>query len=320
MKIRSPRTVVAGALIAFSVAVAGCTPAESVSSATPAPPSPVTSAPPATASATTPPVEVTPTPEPDPVSFDPVPAAKPQPLSEIIVATATPSARDSAAAASTSTAAANETRRNPPPPGSVDCSSAKCIALTFDDGPGPHTARLVGMLTSKGARATFFMQGVMIRANPSLARQVANTPGMEIANHSSTHPQLTRVSSTRLYTEIAGTHALIKEVTGKDVTVFRPPYGARNAAVDAMAAQVGEAVILWDVDTNDWRTRSASATRQTVAQQARSGSIVLMHDIHGSTVDAVPGIIDDLQGQGYVLVTVSELLGGTTPGKVYSRR
>lgn len=211
-------------------------------------------------------------------------------------------------------------RVNPPPAGAVDCGQVKCIALTFDDGPGPHTERLLGMLTSTGARATFFMQGVNVRANPGVARRVANTPGMEVANHSSTHPQLTGVGSAQLRREVVGNHATIQEATGRNVTVFRPPYGARNAAVDAMAAEAGEAVILWDVDTLDWKTRSATATRKAVADQARAGSIVLMHDIHGSTVDAVPGIISDLQGQGYVLVTVTELLGGTTPGRVYSRR
>lgn len=176
------------------------------------------------------------------------------------------------------------------------------------------------MLSSKGARATFFMTDRMVRANPSIARRVASTSGMEIGNHSATHPQLTRVGSAQLRREIVGTHATIKQVTGKDVTVFRPPYGLRNATVDTMAAEAGESVILWDFDTNDWQTRSASATRRAVAQQTRADSVILMHDIHGSTVDAVPGIIDDLQGRGYVLVTVSELLGGTSPGRVYSPR
>ncbi|WP_425308689.1 polysaccharide deacetylase family protein [Ammonicoccus fulvus] len=234
---------------------------------------------------------------------------KAMPLREFVAGTPSPSA-----------AAESGRRVNPPPPGAADCSRMKCIALTFDDGPGPHTERLLGMLSSKDARATFFVTGAMVRANPGVARRIANTPGMEIANHSSTHPQLNRVGAAQLRREIVGNHATIREVTGKEVTVFRPPYGARNSAVDAMAAEAGEAVILWDVDTDDWRTRSASATRKAVADQARSGSIVLMHDIHGSTVDAVPGIISDLQGQGYVLVTVSEILGGSTPGRVYTRR
>lgn len=301
----------AAALVAASVLTA-CGSAESATTATPAP-QPTVSLPPTASPEPAAPEQTSATPEstaettPDPGLDDPAPVAKPQRLTEIAVATPTPAAGGSG-------------RRNPPPAGGVDCATAKCIALTFDDGPGPHTSRLLGMLSSKGARATFFLIGTSVSADPGTARQIANTPGMEIGNHSRTHPELNKVGSAQLRREIVGTHATIKDATGRDATVFRPPYGARNAAVDTMAAEAGEGVILWDVDTLDWKTRSATATRRAVAQEARPGSIVLMHDIHGSTVDAVPGIIDDLQNQGYVLVTVSELLGGTTPGRVYSRR
>lgn len=294
----------AAAVAAVLMLTVACAP--QTESATPAP---STAAPQVTTAA--PAVEASPSVEPttDEAAGEPRSAIKAMPLREFVAGTPSPTS------AATSGRAAN-----PPPPGAVDCSQAKCIALTFDDGPGPHTERLLGMLSSKGARATFFVTGSMVRANPGVARRIANTPGMEIANHSSTHPQLNRVGSAQLRREIIGNHATIREVTGKDVTVFRPPYGARNSAVDAMAAEAGEAVIMWDVDTDDWRTRNATSTRRAVAEQARSGSIVLMHDIHSPTVDAVPGIIADLQGQGYVLVTVSELLGGTTPGQVYNRR
>lgn len=316
---RAIRTTLVAVVATLVLTTAGCATRESATTATPAPQPSVAATTPVPASPS-PTVETTletePTPEPEATpDSEPqrLPAIEPQPVSRFVAATPSPSTTPSTASTSSSA------RRNPPPLGSVDCSTSKCIALTFDDGPGPHTSRLVGMLASKGARATFFMQGVALRANPGIARRVADS-GMEVGNHSATHPKLNQVGAAQLRREIVGTHASIKEITGREATVFRPPYGARNAAVDAMAADAGESVILWDVDTQDWRTRSTSATRQSVAQQARSGSIVLMHDIHGSTVDAVPGIIDDLQGQGYVLVTVSELLGGSTPGRVYTRR
>ncbi|WP_432558005.1 polysaccharide deacetylase family protein [Granulicoccus sp. GXG6511] len=318
MRTLSLRSLILAVCAVLAVTTVGCAPSRPVTAATPAPsitssePEPTPSVIPAPGAATA---------DPTPSAAEPeqelaVPAARAKALTRVVLDAPSPSPRGAASNAAGSSSA----RRNPPPPGSVDCSVHKCIALTFDDGPGPHTSRLLGMLTSKGARATFFMQGVAIRANPGIARQVANTPGMELGDHSSTHPQLDRVGAAQLRREIVGNHATIEEITGKDVTVFRPPYGARNSAVDAMAAEAGEAVILWDLDTSDWRTRSAPAIRSVVQQRARSGSIVLMHDIHGSTVDAVPGIIDDLQSQGYVLVTVSELLGGTHPGRVYSRR
>lgn len=301
---RRVRLRTAVALVATLLLTVGCAP--DTESATPAPP---TSVPETTTAVSSPTASPSAEPAVGEPTAEPRSEIKAMPIREFVAGTPSP------------TPAAESGRRvNPPPAGAVDCSQVKCIALTFDDGPGPHTERLLGMLTSKGARATFFMQGAMVRANPGVARRVANTPGMEVANHSSTHPQLTAVGSAQLRREIVGNHATIQEVTGRSATVFRPPYGARNGAVDAMAAEAGEAVILWDIDTLDWRTRSASATRKAVADQARAGSIVLMHDIHGSTVDAVPGIISDLQGQGYVLVTVSELLGGTTPGRVYTRR
>lgn len=307
VSILSARTwaVAAAALVTLTAGCAG------TQSATPAPQATPVAAAPTPAAQGPEPSAVPASPEAQPTP-DAQLAAKVMPIRSLVPGTpsATPSAQNAQA------------RRgaNPPPAGSVDCSQAKCIALTFDDGPGPHTERLLTMLTSEGARATFFVQGPSLRANPGVARKVANTPGMEIGDHSASHPQLTQVGSSQLRREIVGNHATIKEITGKDVTVFRPPYGARNSSVDAMAAQAGESVILWDVDTMDWKTRSASATRQAVRTQASPGSIVLMHDIHGSTVDAVPGIIDDLKGQGYTLVTVTELLGGTTPGQVYIRR
>lgn len=340
MRTLSLRIVAVAALAALTLTSAGCVGQDAATTALPeAVPSTLPEAVPTTIPPSPSPTRVlSRRPEPEYVPEPKVPRSEPEILSQFEAGTPTPSAgRPSAAGTTASSSTADSAtdpasnpgatptttapaRRNPPPSGSVDCARSKCIALTFDDGPGPHTARLVGMLRSKGARATFFMTGTMVRANPGIARQVANTVGMEIGNHTATHAQLTQVGSTQLRREINGNRTTIEQATGRNITVFRPPYGSHNSTVDAMAATAGESVILWDVDTNDWQTRSAIATRRAVAQQARPGSIVLMHDIHGSTVDAVPGIIDDLQGQGYVLVTVSELLGGTDPGRVYSRR
>ncbi|GAB3621998.1 hypothetical protein GCM10027418_00800 [Mariniluteicoccus endophyticus] len=195
----------------------------------------------------------------------------------------------------------------------------KCVALTFDDGPGKDTPKVLEALSSRGAVATFFMQGPSLKAYPDIAKQVGATPGMELGDHSWTHPQLTGLGRDGAEKQMRQTHDKIKELTGKDVSVMRPPYGARNASVDAAAKAVGESVILWDVDTMDWKSRNASAVRAEVKKQVRPGSIVLMHDIHASTVAAVPNVVDDLKAEGYVFVTVSQLLGGTTPGKVYTR-
>lgn len=329
MRTLSFRKMAVAAVVALTLTSASCAVQESATTAVPAP---RPTAQPSASAIPSPTAEVSRRPKPEYLPESKQPAIEPELVSLFAAGTPTPpatgpsatsrslSGQDVTSQSGPSTPATSSARRNPAPPGSVDCATTKCIALTFDDGPGPHTARLLGMLSGKGARATFFMTGRMVRANPGVARQVAGTSGMEIGNHSATHAQLTQVGSAQLRREVVGTHATIKEVTGRNISVFRPPYGSHNSSVDALAAEAGESVILWDVDTNDWQTRSTSATRRAVAQKARPGSIVLMHDIHSSTVDAVPGIIDDLQGQGYVLVTVSELLGGTSPGRVYSRR
>ena len=101
---------------------------------------------------------------------------------------------------------------------------------------------------------------------------------------------------------------------------MRPPYGARNATTDSISGQLGLAVILWSIDTLDWRYLDTARLRSVVAANATPGAIVLMHDIHATTVDAVPGIISDLRSRGYTLVTVSELIGSPAPGVVYSRQ
>lgn len=230
------------------------------------------------------------------------------------------SAHPSAGPASASPAAPKGPVAQPAPGARVDCGALKCIALTFDDGPGKDTPKLLRTLTGEQVVATFFMQGVNVKAYPAIAKQVADTPGMEIGDHTTSHANLPGSSKEKLTREITNNHALLKQTTGREVKVFRPPYGARNASVDQVAGASGEAVVLWDVDTFDWKTRSASATRDAVRKGARPGSIVLMHDIHPSTVNAVPDIVRDLKADGYTLVTVSQLLGDPAPGKVYTRR
>ena len=102
---------------------------------------------------------------------------------------------------------------------------------------------------------------------------------------------------------------------------FRPPYGAYNSTVTSIAGQQGMALITWNIDTLDWKYRDAAYVRGAAVQNTTSGSIVLMHDIHSSTVDAVPGIISDLKARGYTLVTVTDLIGSKPqPSRVYSRR
>lgn len=192
------------------------------------------------------------------------------------------------------------------------------VALTFDDGPGPYTERLLGYLKKYDARATFFLVGSSVNRYPEAIRK-ADKLGCEIGNHSYDHPSLTGLSVQGVQQQIAVTNSLIKKITGKNPTLIRPPYGAYNAGV-CMAA--GLPVILWSVDTRDWETRSAASTVSHIKTHVKDGDIILMHDIHSQTVDAAAQIIPWLQKQGYQLVTVSELArykgDALKEGKVYT--
>lgn len=196
----------------------------------------------------------------------------------------------------------------------------KCVALTFDDGPGAHTERLLDMLKKHKAKATFFVLGQNVKANPGVVKR-AVVEGHQVGNHSWAHPSLTKLSAASIHEQIARTSAAVKDATGRGTDSVRPPYGAINKNVRAALANEPDAhVILWSVDTLDWKHHSPAKTLAAVKEQTRPGGIILMHDIHKTSVDAVPSVIEYLQSQGYTLVTVDQLLASEHPqsGKVYS--
>ncbi|WP_344452378.1 polysaccharide deacetylase family protein [Actinocorallia aurantiaca] len=203
----------------------------------------------------------------------------------------------------------------------VNCAVAKCVALTFDDGPMEESDKLLQILARYRAKATFFVVGRMVEENPEiLHREVAD--GHEIANHTWSHADLTSLSPEGLRAEIEKTQAVIKQHAGYDATLMRPPYGATNARVASAAKEFGLAEIMWAVDPLDWQNRDTALVERRVLAQTRPGDIVLLHDIHSSSVDAVPGILAALAERGYKFVTVSGLLAGTSvePGRQYRDR
>ena len=184
----------------------------------------------------------------------------------------------------------------------------KYIALTFDDGPEPETTtRILDTLNQYDAKATFFMLGKNAELYPHIAKRVADE-GHEVANHTTTHANLNAVKGDRIRTEMTGSMNQIEQATGIKPTLFRPPYGNYNETVISIAEETNQSIILWSLDTNDWQHRSANATYEMVTQYAQPGSIVLMHDIHKTTADALPQIMQRLTNEGYEFVTVSELL------------
>ncbi|MCK2212687.1 polysaccharide deacetylase family protein [Actinomadura sp. ATCC 31491] len=202
-----------------------------------------------------------------------------------------------------------------------DCGRVKCVALTFDDGPGEHTGRLLDLLKQRDVRATFFVIGQMVAADKGghTVRRIVQE-GHEIGNHSWSHPALAGLSDEGVHRELQHTQDIVRRLTGVRMRVMRPPYGSTDAHVARETRREGLAQILWNVDTLDWRDRVPAKVIRRAAT-ATPGSIVLMHDIHPTTVQAVPRVLDALGGKGFTFVTISELYGRPpVPGRMYTER
>ena len=181
------------------------------------------------------------------------------------------------------------------------------VALTFDDGPGPHTERLLEVLAEREVTATFFVVGREVAARPDVVRAQVGS-GHAVGNHSYTHPDLTALDPERLAEEIDRTSDAIVAATGTRPILARPPFGATDAAVARLLGDRGLAEVLWDVDTEDWRIHGVEATTRNALDGARDGAVILMHDTQETTVAAVPGIIDGLRARGFAFVTVPDLM------------
>lgn len=177
------------------------------------------------------------------------------------------------------------------------------IALTFDDGPGEYTEELINCLVENNAKATFFMLGQNVEAYPEIAKELSDA-GMELGNHSYSHPDLVTIGADAAAQQVSNTDAALKAATGFQATVMRPPGGSFN---DSVKAAIDHPLIIWSIDTRDWATKSEDQTYQVVMDNAQDGSVVLMHDIHEWSVKAAIRMIPDLIAKGFKLVTVSEL-------------
>lgn len=184
----------------------------------------------------------------------------------------------------------------------------KYVALTFDDGPHKtNTERVLNSLKEFDVKATFFMLGNQVDYYPSLVQRVAEE-GHEIGNHSNTHPDLSKVDANRVQKEFETTNQRIYDVIGRYPTVFRPPYGSYNNNIITQATNLNLPIIMWSVDSLDWKTKNATSINHEILSTTTNGSIILMHDIHDATADALPSVLKNLKEQGYSFVTVSQLL------------
>ena len=188
------------------------------------------------------------------------------------------------------------------------------VAMTFDDGPHPKfTPKLLDFLKERGIKATFFVIGKNVTEFPDIAKRIVDE-GHEIANHSWTHPQLTKLSPSAFAAEIAQTNEAIEKATGVRPVTMRPPYGAINANLTKrLNEEYGLSVILWSVDPLDWKIRKSDHVSSHIIKNAAPGGIILAHDIHASTVDAMPESFDALLAKGSKFATVSELIAMDRP-------
>ncbi|MFE0683997.1 polysaccharide deacetylase family protein [Streptomyces sp. NPDC058961] len=202
---------------------------------------------------------------------------------------------------------------------SVDCATAKCIALTFDAGPGPHTPQLLDTLKEKKVHATFFLLGKRhVDTYPDTVRRAA-AEGHEIANHTWTHRRLDQLKPDEIRSELDRTQQAVKALTGREPTLMRPPQGRTNNDVKAVTEELGLSQVLWSATAKDYDTTDSALIQQRILDQAGRDGIILLHDIYDGTVPAVPGIIDALRKRGYTFVTVPQLLapGTPRPGTLY---
>lgn len=188
---------------------------------------------------------------------------------------------------------------------------SKKVALTFDDGPDVElTNKILAILKKEQVPATFFVTGIMVKEYPEMLKKIYEH-GHVIGNHTWSHPQLTKLSTSKLDQEMDQTNQLVEKLLGKKMRLMRPPYGATNSQVQQQLKKKGFTIVNWDVDTNDWRGYSGPKIEGIVKSQLANGSIILQHNSGNTlqgTVDALPNIIKYLKAQKYQLVTVDQLL------------
>ncbi|WP_018659118.1 polysaccharide deacetylase family protein [Allofustis seminis] len=183
--------------------------------------------------------------------------------------------------------------------------AGKKVALTFDDGPHPtNTLAVLDLLAKYHAKGTFFMIGTSVNFYPDLVAKVIEN-GHEVGEHSWTHRDFTTLDAASIQQEFDQSDAAFHKVSPWTPTLFRPPYGAYN---DAVSQAIGERhIVLWSIDTLDWQSHNPQAILEHVKNNLHDGAIILMHDVHDTSVPGLALVLEYLQSQGYEMVTVSEL-------------
>lgn len=188
------------------------------------------------------------------------------------------------------------------------------IALTFDDGPNQKlTPHLLDLLAEHHIHVTFFVVGENAVQYPEILQRAVRE-GHEIGNHSWSHPNLAKMSDENVRSQIKRTEEVITSAIGSRPILFRPPYGSVTAhQKHFIHDELGYEIILWEVDPLDWKNPGPNVVSSRILKETRPGSIVLVHDIHAQTIQAMPATLTELEAKGFKFVTVSELLKLQTP-------
>ena len=184
----------------------------------------------------------------------------------------------------------------------------KQVAISFDAAWGADkTEKIIETLKEYDCEATFFLVGFWIDKYPDMVKHIYDS-GFEIGNHSSTHPDMTTLSTERIKEELQKCNDLITSITGENVELFRAPYGAYNNNVLDTASSLGLTTIQWDVDSLDWKGISAKDITIRILNQAKNGSIILCHNNSDHILDALPMVLDRLKKQGYKITSIGDLI------------
>lgn len=182
--------------------------------------------------------------------------------------------------------------------------AGKKVALTFDDGPhSKNTKEILDLLDKYNAKATFFVLGTQVGFYENILKDVYNR-GHQIGNHTWSHKDLKKLENSEIKEQITKTDNAIKKAIGIIPKIYRPPYGSHNSSVDKVT---GKKVVMWDVDTLDWKNKSPQKMLEIVKKEVKNNSIILLHDIHTPTVEGVRLILEYLKSEGYLFVRVDQL-------------
>ena len=218
------------------------------------------------------------------------------------------------------TADSSDSQQTPQLPAGIRAldPSRPMIALTFDDGPyAPVGNRIMDVMNQYGGKCTFFMVGNRVPSYQAEVQRMVNE-GFEVANHTQDHKYLNQLGADAIRAQVEACNNTIQAVTGVRPTLMRLPGGNKNSTV---LANVNMPIILWNVDTKDWKNRNAQSVINSVMGNVKDGDIILMHELYTSTAEAVEALVPALTAQGFQLVTVSELSYykgiALNPGQIY---